>query len=122
MAQVRLQLTGRVKDYDAAVSAFERASEVAAAIVGAEVWEAFVDEDTGKFLLIEEYVSEEAFFKYEEEVTAAGVASRFRETLKDQSLLFLSASEDDRLNRSIDSWNGSRVSSVVSIKPAQTGS
>jgi len=113
MAQVRLMMTGLVRDYESAVNVFRDVSNIAATVEGAQVWEAFVDADTGLYVLIEEYVSEEAFLRYEEEVTSAGL--RMRETLATRSLVFLSSTENKTFKRRIDTWEGITVTTVASI-------
>ena len=114
MAEVRLLAMGRVKDYEAAVDIMNRVSNVAAAVEGAVVWEAFADEDSGFFVLNEAFASEEAFAEYEGAVDSGGLRPVVGEALEFERLILLSTVENEHLNQVFDSMGGIRVTPVAS--------
>lgn len=114
MAEFRLQAMAKAKDYQAAVAVLNRVSNVAAAIGGAVVWEAFANEDTGLVVLNETFASEEAFMEYEDAVTSGGLRPLVGEALEFESLILLTPIENERLNQTLDSMGGIRVTPVAS--------
>lgn len=113
MAEVRLTATGRVTDYEMAVDVFNRVSNVAAAVDGAAIWEAFADQDTGLFVVNETFTSEEAFIEYEDAVRSSGLWSAAGEVLEFERLIFFSPVEDEELNQALDSMGRITVTPVA---------
>lgn len=113
MAEVRLTATGKVTDYEAAVDMFNRISDVAAAVDGAVVWEAFADRETGFFVVNETFASEEAFIEYEDAVRSSGIWSAASEVLEFERLIFFSPVEDEGLNQALDSMGRITVTPVA---------
>ncbi|MEN8042071.1 MAG: hypothetical protein ABFR95_11270 [Actinomycetota bacterium] len=113
MAEVRLLATGRVKDYEAAVDVLGRVCDIAAAVSGAVVWEAFADEASGVFVLNETFASEEALVEYERAVDTGRLRPVIGEVMELERLVVFSAIEDEHLNQVIDSMGGIRVTPVV---------
>lgn len=112
--EVRHTATGRVKDYETAIDLFKRVSNVAAAIDGAVVWEAFADQDTGLFVVNETFTSEEAFVEYEDAVRSSGLWSAVGEVLEFERLIFFSPVEDEGLNQTLNSMGRITVTPVAS--------
>lgn len=114
MPQIRVVGILRMKDRQAAVDVLNRVCDVASGIQGAEVWEAFADEDSDLVYLNQRFDSEKAYLRYESAVDAEDLRPRVGEALEFEHLLLLSPIEDERLKAGFDAMGAVTIQLVAS--------
>lgn len=114
-SEVRIVGILRIKDRRAAIDVLQRVCDVARTVDGAEVWEAFADDDSDVVYVNERFESEAAFRDYEAAVDAEGLRRRVVEALEMDRLLLLSPVDDTRLTSDLDALGAITVRAVASI-------
>lgn len=114
MSEVRLLVTGHVKDYDSAVAVFKQVADTAAELEETLIWDFFADEDTGVLVLDETFDSENALAEYQDAVMSRGLQAALSEVSVIEHLMIIGTIENEQMNHMLESMGAIRITLLAS--------